>query len=405
MLCFPLLAISSLVEKIFYGDMLMLLSVIIPTHNRLEILKKCLNCLEKQTVSPDLFEVIVIDDASTDETSEFLQQYSSSFQFKHFRQAIGDGPAKARNVGILAAQGEIILILNDDALLAPDAMAVHLAVHQGIGQDISVLGRFDLPEHFSATLWGYVLQHSDILFRFPALEHNKLYGGETYWTCNISTPRRALLAAGLFDEDFCGGAWGAEDQELGARLFALKVPVLFRDDCRAVHEHCLTVDGYANMGKARGGGGVILFAKHNLVSHYSQAITNEDIYFWRNIPARLAARVRELHELLRETETITLPARESMAPYLAKADFPEATKLAYSLIFLRTRDLLEVIDSCMESTQALLSRIKGEDIGIEGAARLLYPICLIMRYYHDSIGVCAGKAIETLAQSVNSTRS
>lgn len=374
----------------------MLLSVVIPTHNRSDILKNCLACLEEQTVPPDAFEVIVVDDASTDETSEFLRGYAPAFSFRHFRQAVGDGPAKARNVGILAAKGEIVLILNDDTLLAPDAMAVHLAVHQGMGQDISILGRFDLPEDFSARLWGYVLQHSDILFRFPALEHNKLYGGETYWTCNISTPRRALLAAGLFDESFSGGAWGAEDQELGRRLLALKVPVLFRDDCRATHEHYLTVDGYANMSKARGGGGVILFAKHGLTSHYSQSITEADVYFWRNIPARLEEKVGELHDLLRETEAAVLPCKATQAPYLSKANFPDAANLAHALISFRTRELLAVLDSCIEAMQVLLGRIKAGDIVMEEAAGLLYPICLIMRYYHDSVGVCAGEAIKSL---------
>ena len=376
----------------------MIASVVIPTHNRIEILKKCLLCMENQTVAHSLFEVIVVDDASSDGTFEFLQRYSSTFQFTSFRQTVGDGPAKARNVGILAAQGKIVLLINDDTLLASDAMAVHLTVHQEIGQEISVLGRFDLPEYFSAGLWGYVLQHSDILFRFPALEHNRLYGGETYWTCNISTPRRALLAAGLFDERFCGGAWGAEDQELGARLLGLNVPVLFRDDCRAAHEHCLTIDGFADMSIARGGGGVILFAKHGMTSHYSQRITDADLYFWRNIPSRLDKKVKELHELLRKTEQIVLPVKDKEAPYFTKASFPDATELAHSLIFMRTRKILEVIESCIKSVENLLNEVKDDHIGMEDAAKHLYPVCLIMRYYHDSIGVCSSEAIEVFTK-------
>ena len=373
----------------------MMLSVVIPTRNRLDILKKCLACLEKQTVAADVFEVIVVDDGSTDGTFEFLRHSAFPFAFRFFRREVGDGPAKARNVGILAAKGRIVLILNDDTLLAPEAIAVHAAVHEGIGQDVSVLGRFDLPEEFSASLWGYVLQHSDILFRFPALEHNKLYGGETYWTCNISTPRRALLAAGLFDESFCGGAWGAEDQELGRRLLELKVPVLFRDDCRATHEHYLTVEGYANMARARGGGGVILFAKHGLTSHYSASITEADIYFWRNIPARLTEKVHELHALMEKTQHLCLPRKPEAYSYLSKADFPVAADLAHALISLRTRELMEVIDNCIASLQTLLRRIEAENLSLEEAAGLFYPICLVMRYYHDSIGVCAGEAIKS----------
>ncbi len=260
----------------------MYVSIVIPTHNRVDILRGALACLEAQTVPFGMFEVLITDDASTDDTDAFLTQYRPPFAFKHFRREQGGGPSIARNAGILAAKGDIVLILNDDALLARDALAVHISIHQALaGTPVSVLGRFDLPEAFRETLWGYMLQHSDLLFRYPALEHNGVYGHECWWSCNISTPRRALLEAGLFDENFTDGAWGAEDQELGRRLMDIGVPVLFRDDCRAVHMHHLTVDGFEAMSLARGGGGALLFAKHHLSCHYSERITEQDVIFWR----------------------------------------------------------------------------------------------------------------------------
>jgi len=65
------------------------LSVIVPTYNRLPILKKCLAALEAQTLSAQNFEVIVIDDGSSDGTEEFMRQYSAPFQLQYIRQKNG----------------------------------------------------------------------------------------------------------------------------------------------------------------------------------------------------------------------------------------------------------------------------------------------------------------------------
>lgn len=375
----------------------MLLSIVIPTHNRGDILRRTLTCLEAQNLPGGMFEVIVVDDASEDDTYAFLSSYAPPFAFRSFRQERCGGPAKARNVGIVAAKGDITVILNDDALLAPDALSIHAAVHTGLsGQSVSVLGRFDLPEDFTAGLWGYTLQNSDLLFRYPALRHNGLYGHESWWSCNISTPRRALLEAGLFDENFTDGAWGAEDQELGRRLLQNNVPVLYRADCRATHLHLLDVDGFERMSRARGGGGVILFSKHGIPCHYSGRITEADVAFWRNLPPRLVTATEELHELVRQTEKLFLPRSVQTFPYYERNAYPEARETAYGLFALRTRDLLRIVADCRAQMERLLARAHDEELDMEDAAALLYPVCLMLRFFHDSVGICAVPVIHRL---------
>jgi glycosyltransferase involved in cell wall biosynthesis len=380
------------------------LSVIIPTHNRVAILRQALACLEAQLLPADMFEVIVVDDASGDDTDIFLHSYKPGFSFSHFRQEKCGGPAIARNRGILAAEGAVSVILNDDALLAPDALAVHHAVHKSLaGQRVSVLGRFDLPGEFCSTLWGYMLQNSDMLFRYQALDHNGLYGQGCWWSCNISTPRLVLLEAGMFDEDFTDGAWGAEDQELGCRLLQLSppVPVLYREDCRATHMHCLTVEGFERMSLARGGGGALLFAKHNMSCHYSGRITEEDVAYWRNVPARLRRAVDLFHDMLRKTETLRLHQSADATPYYCRDDHPVATATAYRLFAMRTRELLEVFSRCTKELADLLLHIERQKLSLEDAAARLYPLCFILRYYHDSVGICATDAIYRLTASAS----
>jgi len=372
----------------------MYVSIVIPTHNRVDILRSALACLEAQTVPADMFEVLVVDDASADGTNVFLTSYSPPFAFRHFRQERCGGPAIARNVGILAAKGDIVLILNDDALLAPDSLAIHIAVQRALSKSpVSVLGRFDLPEAFCETLWGYMLQHSDLLFRYPNLEHNRVYGHGCWWSCHISTPRKALLEAGLFDENFTKGAWGAEDQELGRRLVETGVPVLFRDDCRAVHMHHLTVDGFASMSRVRGGGGVLLYAKHGLSCHYNGRINEQDIAFWRNIPARLHKGMEEFHALLRQTETLRLPRLTNFTPYYNRNEYSQAAQIAYSLYTMRTQSLLEVFRLCSKQLEGILAQAHHGGTKMHEAGKMLYPLCLLLRFYHDSVGICETDAI------------
>jgi hypothetical protein len=205
----------------------------------------------------------------------------------------------------------------------------------------------------------------------------------------------------MFDEDFTDGAWGAEDQELGYRLLQLSppVPVLYREDCRATHMHRLTVEGFESMSLARGGGGALLFAKHKMSCHYSGRITEEDVAYWRNVPARLRQAVDLFHDMLRRTETLRLHQSGGATPYYCHADYPVATATAYSLFAMRTRELLEVFSRCTKELADLLFHIERRELNLEEAAARLYPLCFILRYYHDSVGICATDAIYRLTAS------
>jgi len=94
-------------------------SVIIPTHNRANLLKKAIESVFKQTYKN--FEVIVVDDGSTDNTKEICSKLS----FEHLRcvcQENSGGAAKPKNRGIKMAQGEYIAILDDDDEWLPEKL-------------------------------------------------------------------------------------------------------------------------------------------------------------------------------------------------------------------------------------------------------------------------------------------
>jgi Glycosyltransferases involved in cell wall biogenesis len=87
----------------------MFLSVVIPTYNRLPILRQCLQALEGQRLEAPLagYEVVVVDDGSTDATVAWLEEAGAAGELPHLRllrQEHG-GPAQGRNRGVEAARG------------------------------------------------------------------------------------------------------------------------------------------------------------------------------------------------------------------------------------------------------------------------------------------------------------
>src|SRR6266498_196465 len=95
-----------------------LVSVIIPTHNRSGFIERAFTSLVEQEYPKDKFEIIVIDDGSNDRTPEILERFRKQHAFFRYLSQANKGPAAARNLGIRQANGEIILLMDDDCIAA-----------------------------------------------------------------------------------------------------------------------------------------------------------------------------------------------------------------------------------------------------------------------------------------------
>ena len=99
----------------------MFFSVVIPTYNRLPILQKCLQALERQRLvagsAVNGYEIVLVDDGSTDGTLVWLQENAT--QFSHVRSLTQDhqGPAAARNLGVNQAKGDFIIFIYSDLVV------------------------------------------------------------------------------------------------------------------------------------------------------------------------------------------------------------------------------------------------------------------------------------------------
>ena len=92
-----------------------------------------------QSVAPDIFEVIVVDDGSTDDTEKFCRNFRAAFPFQYLRQLNA-------SAGVRHARGEFLVLLNDDTISAPDLLAEHRKAHRVCANDRqAVLGDFRFP--------------------------------------------------------------------------------------------------------------------------------------------------------------------------------------------------------------------------------------------------------------------
>ena len=191
------------------GSDSMFLSVVIPTYNRKPILEKCLRALESQRFMPQTivedYEVIVVDDGSTDETQTWLEAYAQSFSRLHWYSQNHQGPASARNLGVQQATGDTIVFIDSDLVVTDSFLQAHADGLQR-GQK-----RFD-----RVFTYGAVINTNN--FEHPTEEPYKItdFSAAYFATGNVAISRHWLEKAGLFDERFYLYGW--EDLELGVRL-------------------------------------------------------------------------------------------------------------------------------------------------------------------------------------------
>lgn len=166
-----------------------LLSVIVCTYNRASLLDYCLKSLQQQTLEPAHYEVLVVDNNSTDSTQLVVAQYPA---VRYVREA-AQGLSHARNRGCREAQGTYLLYLDDDAQAPPQYLA---RVSQNIRQH--------QPDLMGGPIYPYYLEVKPRWFRdkYEIREYAPSAGFST--TCNVSGSnfiiRKDLLEAlGLFD--------------------------------------------------------------------------------------------------------------------------------------------------------------------------------------------------------------
>lgn len=258
-------------------------SLIMISHNKYPQNLYSLYALQNQTFDHEKMEVILVDDCSTDETP-LLEKCSFPYRFRYLRYDKNLGRARAKNVGVEASEGRLLILLDTEMILDPEYVEQHYKLHQA-EEHLIVTGCLNHYNTFTVYEKNFNKGQKRKFFKahesspFPAfhvdetkMRENKLalcsevdilqlnYGklshrapffekiikqfGTRYEgfhmpyifviTHNISLKRSTFDQIGPFYEEFQG--WGVEDWEFGFRAYKLGVTIMDNPDVRVYHQ-------------------------------------------------------------------------------------------------------------------------------------------------------------------------
>ncbi|MDW8053715.1 MAG: glycosyltransferase family 2 protein [Anaerolineae bacterium] len=232
-------------------------SIVIPTYNRRELLRRCLS----GAVSQDYpnYEVIVVDDGSTDGTEEIVRREFP--QVRYIRQNPNRGPAAARNQGIRASTGEIVAFTDDDCLLPPNFLSRLADGYRRYPQVAGVGGYLEAPQellesNLFAQYEAYVTHH---VYRAGPEEYLGGFECPAGGTNSMSYRREVLLEVGGFDESFPYAA--GEDADLKWRV-TQKGYLLLYLPVKVTHLQTYTSQHFWRQHQRHGRGAVYFERKH-----------------------------------------------------------------------------------------------------------------------------------------------
>ncbi|MCQ9283280.1 glycosyltransferase [Priestia aryabhattai] len=264
-------------------------SIVMPTYNKYHQTSLSLYGLSKQTFSHAEYEVILVDDASSDNTSDILKEVDVPFKFKYIQMKQNKGRSSVRNIGINHAEGDLLIFLDGEMLAPPSFIENHYKHHMH-ESNLVVTGAMHYEGVYTFIMPDYnedqVAHLKELVGRDP--EYRRLYEnyeqtkqhlnvpcplvtkedidtnrfqrlsfpnryflnsglkhfGErlegftlpyiAFLSGNVSVRKANLKKSGLFDETFVG--YGAEDWELGYRLYKNGVQFVLDPSTVAYHQ-------------------------------------------------------------------------------------------------------------------------------------------------------------------------
>ncbi|MBV8717569.1 MAG: glycosyltransferase [Chloroflexi bacterium] len=276
------------------------LSVIVPAFQASATIEPCLRALAYQTLAPERYEIIVVDDGSSDRTADRAAGAGAQV----LRMTRNSGPAAARNAGLVIARGQLIVFTDADCEPTPEFLA-GLASHLA---NPSVGGAKGVYLSKQRALVARFVQHEyEDRYRHTARQRSVDFA-DTYACCY----RRAdILRAGGFDASLpvC------EDQEMSFRLVEAGVHIEFAPDVRTYHHHCEDIRVYLRKKFRIARWKVRVLCKHpSKVVHDSHTPRMMKVEM---IAASLLFLTAVLYGLRRQRETTWLPVAFTSAGYLA----------------------------------------------------------------------------------------
>ena len=236
-------------------------SVVVPTFNRLGDLQRVVRSVQRQIGEVETpCELVVVNDGSTDGTGEWLATAAGDGGLTVVDQS-NSGPATARNRGVAASQGSVVLFLGDDTVPLPGWLRGHLEAHRifGDADDLAVLGYTAFPADSNSPFLRWINEYG-AQFGYALIEDPTRVPFNFFYTSNISLPRRVFEELGGFREDFPAAAW--EDIEFAYRAFDAGLRMRYLPRARTVHHHRISVSSFCSRQRTSGRSAAIVAGLH-----------------------------------------------------------------------------------------------------------------------------------------------
>ncbi len=234
-----------------------LVSVVIPTFRRCASLQRALQSLAHQTLPLDRVQVVVAIDGSEDGTRETVGSFDAPFRLDSVWQS-NRGRAAACNAGIRLAEGEVVVLLDDDMEPSYEFLAAHWQAHQG-DEIRAIVGAAPIPYTESdPPIVRYMGdKFNKHLERLSQPAYRMTF--HDFDSGNFSIRRKTLQEVGLFDERF--QVYGNEDGELALRLLDRGIPLVYEPAALAYQHYDKSFAAVARDNFSKGQTSVQLAAK------------------------------------------------------------------------------------------------------------------------------------------------
>jgi glycosyltransferase involved in cell wall biosynthesis/peptidoglycan/xylan/chitin deacetylase (PgdA/CDA1 family) len=276
-------------------------SVAVVTRDRVDLLAQTLPTVLEQSLQEGSFEVIVVDDGSSDGTAALVAQHEARGDLRHVRQA-QQGIGAARNAAVDAARGAIVVFLDDDLLCEPGLVQAHVLAHAGTPEPLIVVGRLGVAPESSrnpisswfeaAAAVAHARRSSDMTLR------------DAFLAGNCSAPVKLIRSSGGFDRV---SIKAREEHELGLRLVRAGARPFYEPRAVALEIIRKPLDKLIRDGRAVGGDEVRLCRSYPEYRRYSVLARLADPPPWKLVTRRVTTGSR-----LVEATLLTAPARLAM---------------------------------------------------------------------------------------------
>jgi glycosyltransferase involved in cell wall biosynthesis len=216
-----------------------LVSILVCTHNRSACLQQALASLVRQKTSLGKFEIIVVDNASSDDTREVVMRFCEHHAQVRYLYEPRLGVAIARNTGARASSARYIAYFDDDLIAEEDCLHHLLSPFQELAQaPLAVMGKVELLWHRGRPAW-FPENHESLLSRFDLGSDSRWMGPEDYLiTMNVAFERETFVKTGGIREDLsrrgrmliCSG-----DNDIFNRYMKLKLPIFYQPKALVHH--------------------------------------------------------------------------------------------------------------------------------------------------------------------------